>query len=34
MLNMAKANFQVLCANVSNGWQVHFGANTIIEKAA
>lgn len=32
MLNMAKANFQVLCANVSKDGKSIFGANTIIEK--
>ena len=32
MLNMAKANFQVLCANVSKDGKSIFDANTIIEK--
>lgn len=32
MLNMAKANFQVLCANVSKDGNSIFNANTIIEK--
>lgn len=31
MLNMAKANFQVLCANVSKDGKSIFDANTIIE---
>ena len=32
MLNMAKANFQVLCANVSKDGKSIFDANTIIKK--